>query len=581
MNSRKRIPRRDFMKGVAGVAGASVLASCAPKATPTTTAATAAPTAAPTAASVLKYGDEACIHHHITGGYAGPGPEDELIIQLEEEALREQYGLNVKITWESASWSDIDTLMTTRLSTKACDSLERDGFSVLNWLSDPGLLRDIEDVLTEYGTHLPDSFSQAAFDFFTLDGNRYSFANFYAAPVDCEYISIRRDWCDKVDRDVPQTLEELEEVLRLFKEKNLGGDVTIPCSPELGGWLIPSYVLMGPFAPGPEEQFKMMEEGVNFEYELGCAMREERLDLIRRWYQDGLLNPEWPTFKSEDNQSAVDKGIVGCVLSGYWYANGPLQTTEREIDPTQDWVQIYPPLGLKGKPETGCILTEIPLERGVAVTSWANCPEAIIALCDWINTSWENYMLTGFGIEGKHWEWGDNGCYVDLRSLPPNEEYSGMPRVVQANKWQNKFRTLPPCPGNEPKDSMIDQRIFGPHIYNRPQITTPQQGEYPSLTRIFHFVPWRFTESAQLEPDFRALRDEWATKIIKGEVGVTDGVQQFWDLWNAAGGDIRTRELTDQYNAYAQAHPEMQDPKIFLSPENWNTEIKYPERKTA
>ncbi|NLE43135.1 MAG: hypothetical protein GX620_00310 [Chloroflexi bacterium] len=591
MSARSTIKRREFLKGSAGVIGAGLLAGCAPSATPaaapTTAPATAAPvaTTAPAAATpvvtapaVLKYGDKMCIHHHMTGGHIGPGPDDQLIIEIQQEALRNEYGLNVSIEFESAPWSDFDPLVVTRLETKACDSIERDGASALRWLADEGLMQDIESYCQEYGPHLADEFPQAAFDYFAKDGKRRAISNFYSTPVDCEFISIRRDWLDRIDRDVPQTIEDLEECLRLFKEKSLGGDVTIPISPELGGWLIPSYVLQGPFAPEPDEQLSMLENGQDFQYEHGCAMREERLELLQRWHRDGLLNPEWPTFKSEDNQAAVDKGIVGCMFCGWWATNGSLLTTEREIDPTQDWVQIYPPVSLKGRPETGRILTEVPLERTVVVTSWANCPEAIIAFCDWNNATWENYMLSMFGIEGKHWKWGDNGCYVDLRSNPPNQEYSGMCRVVWSPKWQMKYQTLPPCPDNMPKDPNITARIYGPHIYNRPQTNVPQANEYPTLTRLYHFVPWNWVQSAQFEPDLIALRDEYATKIIKGELEVTAGVREFWDQWMASGGDVRLQEITDQYAAYATQHPEMTDPKAFLAPESWNTTIEYPER---
>jgi hypothetical protein len=577
--SKRTIDRRDFLKGMAGVAGASVLAACAGQlpAAPPTAAPAGEATAVP-AAAAMKYADKACLHHYLAGGFTGPGPDDMLIQQIQEDALRKEYGLNVSIEMESAPWSDIDTLITTRIETKGTDSIERDGTSALNWMSQEGLLQDMEDALTQYGQNLEQKLPSAAFDYCRQDGKRYAFATLYTTPVDCEYINVRRDWLDKIDRDIPQTIEDLEECLRLFKEKKLGGDVTIPCSPELGGWLIPSYVLTGPFAPEPDEQLTMLKNGQDFAYEYGAAMRPARLELLQKWHRDGLLNPEWPTFKGEDNDSAVDKGIVGCVLGGWWYINGHLRLVEHEIDKTQDWVQIYPPVSLKDKPTTGRILCEIPVERAAVVTSWANCPEAIVAFGDYQNKSWENYMLCTRGIEGKHWKWADNGAYVDLRSNPPNQEYSGMRRIVWAPEWQNKFNTLPAEPGNEPLDPMTLKRVYGPHIYNRPKTNVPQKGEYPTLVRIYHFVPWHFVKSAQYEPDLLSLRNEYATKMIKGETEITAGLKEFWDRWMQSGGETRLQEISDQYAAYAKQYPEMTDPKVFFSPENWNTEIQYPER---
>jgi maltose-binding protein MalE len=570
----QKVSRRDFLRLAGITAGAGFLAGCGVAPTevsqPTSVAGTAAP--------AIKYADQACVHRYIRGGFSGAGPDDKLIKDIQEKALRDEYGLNVSLEVESAPWSDIDGLITTRMETQAVDSVERDGGAALNWLAQEGLLQDIEEELTDYGKSLNTMLPSAAYDYFKRGGKRWVFATFYSTPVDTEYIHVRRDWLNKIDRDVPQTLEELEECLRLFKEKKLGGDVTIPLANDLGGWLIPSYVLQGPFAPEPDEQKKMLAAGEDFEYEFGCAMRPRPLELLQKWFVDGLLNPEWATFKGEDTESAIQKGYVGAIFSGWWNLNSQLKSIQKDIDPSQDWVQIFPPVGLKDVPNSGRILTEIPLERAAVVTSWANCPEAIVAFADWQNKSWENHMLSNYGIEGKHWKWAPNGAYVDLRSAAPNQEYSGMRYSVWAPQWNNKFQQLP-APEDDPHlDPRIPSLIYGPHIYNRTDTTKPQANEYPTLSRIYHFTAWDWKESAQFEPDLRALRDEWATRIIKNEVGISDGLKGFWDQWMASGGETRLKEISEQYDAYAKANPAMTDNKVFFSPENWNTTIQYPKK---
>jgi hypothetical protein len=155
-----------------------------------------------------------------------------------------------------------------------------------------------------------------------------------------------------------------------------------------------------------------------------------------------------------------------------------------------------------------------------------------------------------------------------------------MRRFTWAPKWSNKFNTLPSPPDAPFIDPRIPELIYGPHIYNRPDTKVPQAKEYPTLTRIFHFVAWNWKKSSQFEPDLSALRNEWATRIIKNELKVTDGVKGFWDQWMSAGGETRVQEIKEQYDAYVKAFPGMADPKIFFSPENWNTEIRYPEKKS-
>src|SRR6185437_1364939 len=157
---------------------------------------------------------------------------DGLIKKIQEDALRKEYGLNVNITFESAGWNDIDRIMALRVQTQAIDGLQRDPFvSVLQFLATPRLTRDIDQAVKDYGKNLLDNSPKAGWQYYMpLDdqGKYVAIPTMRVVPQDVEYIHIRRDWLDKINRDVPTTIEELEEALRLFKQKNLGGAVTLP-----------------------------------------------------------------------------------------------------------------------------------------------------------------------------------------------------------------------------------------------------------------------------------------------------------------------------------------------------------------
>lgn len=565
-----RIDRRGFLKGVAGASMASVLAGCV------------APTGqAPAVSSGSPAPGPARNHHYMTGGFAGAGAEDNLVRQIQEDALRREYGLNLNLDFESATWADFDQLLLIRLQTQGTDSLQRDGNRVLNWIAEPGLIRDIDAEMQAYGQNLIANFPKSGFEYFMREDGKYTaIPTMQSVGSNTEYYHIRRDWCEKVGRDVPQTLEDLEEVLRLFKEQNLGGDVTIPYAPENAVWT--AWVsAVGPFVPEPEEQFEMMARGENIDRDFGSIMREGRLELLQRWYVDGLLNPEWTTWKSEDVLSAAASGLVGCISGGYWQTNQRLYEIEKNLDPSQDWVQIYPPPGLKDAPHTNRIMSTVAMDRGIIVTSWASAPEAIVALADWQNKSFENYLLCTRGIEGKHWQWGEGGWIEDLRSAPPNQEYSGMRHTAPAPKWQKQMNLLPFSPENQPKDPLIEARVRGTNMHTRAQTNVPEQGEYPMITQIDHWTPYLFTESAALAADMNAVRDEYFTKIVKGELDVTAGIKEFWERWYGAGGEVRQKEVTEQYAKYSAAHPEMSDPNIYLAVDAWNTEIQYPPSKSA
>jgi putative aldouronate transport system substrate-binding protein len=563
-----KLNRRTFLAGMAGLGVAGVMAGCQP--TAPGAAQQSAPAAGASTGPALKFADKACVFRYMTGGFTQAGPEDNLVKQLQEDALRREYGLNVDIQFESATWADIDALMEVRLQTQATDSCQRYAERVLKWIATPGLIQDIDAAVKEYGKNLIPAFSETAWNYWMREDGKYiAIPTLRTTPADIEYLHIRRDWLDQIDRDVPKTIDELEEILRLFKERNLGGDVTIPLALENPRWTYGSF-LAGPWVPEPAEQLQMMERGEPIDRIYGSIMREGRLETIRRFYADGLLNPEWTTWQYDQVFDAATSGIIGCLSGGWWLTNGTLQMQVQAADPSQDWVQIFPPVGLKDVPNTGRIQAGGALERGLVVASWAECPEAIVALADWENKSFDNYLISRRGIEGKHWQWGEGGWIEELRSPAPNQEYSGMRATTWTQEWLIKAATLPPQPGMEPKDPVINERVYKT-LHTRKVAHVPEDGEYPTITQIDHWLPYMFNETAQYEADLEALRDEYFAKIVKGELEVAPGLQEFWDRWHAAGGEARLGEVTEQFNAWIANNAEWKEPSAAFSPDHWRT----------
>lgn len=563
--------RRNFLKGAAGLGAAGLLAACTPGATPP--AATG-----PSNGPAIRYADNPAVFRYMTGGFAAPGPQDNMVKELQEEALRNEYGINVDIRYESATWADIDALMEVRLQTQGCDGLQRHHMAVLRWLGTPGLIRDIDEEVREFGQNLIPSFPEVGWRFFMGGGDRYmSIPAMRITPHDIDYVHIRRDWLDRIDRDIPTTLEELEEVLEIFRDRNLGGDVTIPLSLENPLWMS-SAVFAGPWVPEPEEQLAMIEAGENIEPQFGSAMREGRFDYLSRLYGKGLINPEYTSWSYDQVYDAATSGIIGCLMGGHGLTNGTLSQVVEAADPSQDWVQVFPPLGLADDPNTGRVQAAGAIERGMVVTSWAEAPEAIVALADWENKSFDNYITARFGIEGTHWRWGEGGWIEDLRQQPPNREYSGMRSTTWTTEYNNRVAFLPAQPGREPKDVNYITRVRKT-LHTRQEAHVPEEGEYPAITQVDHWCPYLFTESAVYESDLNAIRDEYVTRIVKGEVPVVQGLAEFWDRWFAAGGEQRMVEIQEQQSAWLAENPEWLEPQAAFSPEFWNTEREYVEPK--
>jgi hypothetical protein len=228
--------------------------------------------------------------------------------------------------------------------------------------------------------------------------------------------------------------------------------------------------------PEPVQQRQMLAEGRPLVE--APQFDEERLTMLQRWYKEGLLNQEWTTWKYEQVYEACAKGIVGALSGGWGLLNGIIRTQIMKADPSQDWVQIYPPLARKGVPNSGRIRAGGPMERGLVVTTWAPAPEAIVALADWENKSYENWLTSRLGIQGKRWKFTENGGVQDLRKTGQQAEYSGMRSTTWTVEWQLKRNLAPPAAGQEPIDPNIT-----PQVATCPTCSTSRRSSRATWTR--------------------------------------------------------------------------------------------------
>ena len=105
---------------------------------------------------------------------------------------------------------------------------------------------------------------------------------------------MRQDWLDELDLEVPTTIDEWDSVLKATKEgKNLDYALTFTVgninSPTYGSLFLSTYGVLYSFYVDPasnEIKYGPMQDGY-----------KEALSLLARWYDEGLLDPD---FASQD-----------------------------------------------------------------------------------------------------------------------------------------------------------------------------------------------------------------------------------------------------------------------------------------
>ena len=184
------------------------------------------------------------------------------------------------------------------------------GSIVSNYVAQGGV-REISDLIDQYGPNLKEFLGQEVLDAGVFEGG------LYAVParrvvVATQGMFIREDWIEKLGMEMPKTRDEFVEVLRAFRDKN-PGNVAGGCIPfamssnltsETLGPLMLSFIKdvndFRTLATKPQELW----DG----YEDFCVF-------LNMLYNEGLISPDFATDTISGEQ--VNQDITSGVAGGY------------------------------------------------------------------------------------------------------------------------------------------------------------------------------------------------------------------------------------------------------------------------
>ncbi|WP_309123193.1 extracellular solute-binding protein [Paenibacillus sp.] len=218
---------------------------------------------------------------------------------------------------------------------------------------------------------------------------------------------IRKDWLERVGMDIPTTIDEWEAVLTAFKEKDPNGNGQadeIPFFIKYDGNVKDPGMnqLIGTFGIGA--QFYQVDGKVRY----GEIQPEfkEFLTVLNRWYEKGLLDPD---FAATDG-ALRDAKVTGDQLGAfYWYAGSGIGRymglMEKDHPEAELWPAPYPALEKGGKAALGQRDTAFS-GIAAAITGKAMNPERIVKWLDFAYSE-EGHNLFNFGKEGVSYDWVD------------------------------------------------------------------------------------------------------------------------------------------------------------------------------
>lgn len=210
----------------------------------------------------------------------------------------------------------------------------------------------IEDLTTAYENcasdrikEIYDSYQGKALDAVTFDGKIMAIPD-----VNISYgpnlLWIRKDWLDKLGLELPESLEDMEYVIRQFIEKDPGGNgegktIGLLCDQDISGNYDLEYqmdIIFASFEAFPKKW--VLDGDGNAVY--GSITKETRkaLEYLSRLYQEGILDNQFLMRNNENNHELIIEGKSGAFFGPWWAPNNPLMEAYQK-DPEANWVPCF------------------------------------------------------------------------------------------------------------------------------------------------------------------------------------------------------------------------------------------------
>ena len=227
---------------------------------------------------------------------------------------------------------------------------------------------------------------------------------------------IRQDWLDELNMEVPQTPDELYEVLVAFKEKK---GATLPFT-TTNSWMrnIVNYGLIS----SAYGQVKSDWYQIDGELHYGRAEAEykDSLAFLNKLYNEGLLDPN---FASNDNNivySNMANGLSGVTVGATGGYIGTILNAVEKDNPTYDLTGFGPLVAEEGDVAYSGYYSNALTGDTLFMTTQCKNKEAAVKFMNYGYTE-EGYMLLNFGIEGESYTMVDGyPTYTELITNNPN-----------------------------------------------------------------------------------------------------------------------------------------------------------------
>ena len=390
-------------------------------------------------------------------------------------------------------------------------------------LANDGLLMPLDDLIkehsTEYKKYIEKNSNLENWTRFE-DGNTYAFTSARSVAEQANFGAwIRKDWLDKLNLPMPTTIDELYETAKAFK--TLGDDV-LPVAYVY--WMFPSIYQA-------HTQFYIKDDGSGLEYGPLTKRYESSLNMMKKFYDEGLLDKEFFVDNNASRQMEKWNNGKAGILLRQWYETDvqSLLKNHPEADP-----QPLPPLDTEYG--NGGYVQECPPYKYVMINAEAKNPVGCMKFIDWmIGEGWERLKN---GEEGVHFKYDGEipvkicDAEISKKEVDYAKQYLMLQDYNFKPDWIEKMVA---------KDD-FSQRLAGIRKKSlETVIKTPYRRDLP-------FDPPLSSVSRALT-EFEVERDTIMLKVVTGgaEYDGAWGLKESMAEWKRVGGEEAMKEADEWY----------------------------------
>lgn len=404
------------------------------------------------------------------------------------------------------------------------------------WVEEGALLA-LDDLIDEYGPNI-----QAALDEddykaskYVGDGNIYGLP--YLLKIPAQYAwGIRKDWLEQLNLEIPTTLEALEKVLTAFKDNAaaLGVENLIPMvgnQSNLGSFY-GLYEAFGFSSSGESAAWTLDADG-NYICRYEHPNYEAFLETASRWYQNGLIDPEYLSRKNADIHTLFNSGLVGC---GFIFSTRfPTYTAAiQELDADGYVEYMEPVVGYDGT-QRAAGRTAVGNRACITIAAEDKAIECIKFL-DWFYSE-EGDRVLNFGIEGTTYEMVDGEPVMIGEYTEGWDAFRAIGGVSTTWAYNRNLDAYYQCMLNGKTVEECDEvelLTYNAYNGNEPYIIAP--------LRAFA------TETSKAKgTEIYAMLAEAEAKVIEGSMTI-EGFREVLAKAKANGLDAMTAEMQECWN---------------------------------